>query len=84
VVATTKDLNPQDQKAATRYLEYYRTTYPEAIEIYTDGSGIDHKIGAIAVALLLGRAKKTYIGDNHTSTVYAAELKGIYLALKIA
>jgi hypothetical protein len=44
----------------------------------------EHKIGAAAVAPLLGRAKKTFMGDDHTSTVYAAELKGIYLALKIA
>jgi ribonuclease HI len=72
------------KKEATRHLEYHRTIYPEAIEIYTDGSGIEHKIGAAAVAPLLGRAKKTFMGDDHTSTVYAAELKGIYLALKIA
>jgi hypothetical protein len=28
--------------------------------------------------------KKVFLGDKYTSTVYAAELKGIYLALKIA
>ena len=70
--------------AATCHLEYHRILYPEAIEIYTDGSGIEHKTGAAAIAPRLGRAKKAFMGDDHTSTVYAAELKGIYLALKIA
>ena len=31
-----------------------------------------------------GRVKKVFLGNKYTSTVYAAELKGIYLALKIA
>jgi hypothetical protein len=28
--------------------------------------------------------KKVFLGDKYTSIVYAAELKGIYVALKIA
>lgn len=32
----------------------------------------------------LGRVKKEFLGNEYTSTVYAGELKGISLALKIA
>jgi hypothetical protein len=35
------------------------------------------------VAPQQGRVKKVFLGNEHTSTVYAAELKCIYLALKI-
>ncbi len=74
----------ETKEAARAHHEDYRQRYPDALAIYTDGSGIDGKIGAAAVAPQQGRAKKVFLGDKYTSTVYAAELKGIYLALKIA
>lgn len=72
------------KEKAKLHHENCQEKYPNAIMIYTDGSGIEDKIGAAAVAPIEGRVKKVYLGDKHTSTVYAAELKGIYLALKIA
>lgn len=54
------------------------------LSIYTDGSGIDGEIGAAAVCLLTRQTRAVYMGPNTVSTVYAAELQGISLALQIA
>ncbi|PQE10727.1 reverse transcriptase protein [Rutstroemia sp. NJR-2017a WRK4] len=54
------------------------------IFIYTDGSGIDNQVGAAAVSPLTRSTKMVYMGNSETSTVYAAELQGIKLALQIA
>jgi ribonuclease HI len=54
------------------------------IHIYTDGSCINRKVGAAAVCLSTGHRKESYMGPETTSTVYAAELQGISLALRIA
>lgn len=51
------------------------------IFVYTDGSGIDNHVGAVAVSSLTRLTKIVYIGNRETLTVYVAELQGIKLAL---
>ena len=51
------------------------------IFIYTDGSGINNQVGAAAVSPLTRSTKMVYMGNSETSTVYAAKLQGINLAL---
>ena len=54
------------------------------LAIYTDGSGINGKIGAAAVALTLNTHTQAFLGTETASNVYAAELPGILMGLDIA
>jgi ribonuclease HI len=70
-------------------IEEHNTAELTSLRIYTDGSGIRDHVGAAAIALALQPrnicTKRTeYMGKSTTSTVYAAELKGIVLAFQIA
>ncbi|KAI3054683.1 hypothetical protein CBS147353_11406 [Aspergillus niger] len=53
------------------------------VTVYTDGSGINGKIGAAAVCARYQETRAAYMGDQSETTVYAAELQGIFLALII-
>jgi len=58
----------------------------EAICIYSDASAVDGHVGAAATApdLPIPMTRKAYMGKSTTSTICAAELKGIELGLQIA
>src|SRR4051812_48393583 len=49
-----------------------------SLSVYTDGGGIDNNVRAATKC-----TKLAHIEDSETSTVYAAELQGIRLALQI-
>lgn len=57
----------------------------ESAGYYTDGSGINQKVGAAAVQLgqRFGNIS-VFLGSNAYYTVYAAELSGIWLAIHMA
>ena len=62
----------------------------EELAIYTDGSGINGKVGSAAVippqsqsTTQAGRAEFAYIGPDNEQNMYLAELQGIYMALRM-
>ena len=56
----------------------------DSLSIYTDGSGIEGEIGSAALCPLTQQVRSVHMGPDTASTVYAAELQGISLALQIA
>jgi ribonuclease HI len=71
------------EKARSRH-QHSIEKEPNAIHIYTDGSGINGHVGSAAVCTTTNQAKSAYMGEDTASTVYAGELQGISLALQIA
>jgi ribonuclease HI len=57
---------------------------PNLLSIYTDGSGIEGRIGASAITLHPKEVHRAYIGNTKIATVYAGELKGLLMAGELA
>ena len=81
--ATTWIAGTKDEAVTRHDIIGQLTEVPGAHHVYTDGSGYRGHVGAAAATRWHGRpvVQKAYMGDQHMSTVYAAELKGIELAL---
>lgn len=66
---------------------------PKIITLYTDGSGINQRIGAAAVEIFTpfpravpsaAKVRATYLGYDTNFTVYSGELQGLKMALEMA
>ncbi|KAJ6078205.1 uncharacterized protein N7446_001141 [Penicillium canescens] len=79
-------IEPSEAALATHdtIIQQKRTQEDTASFIYTDGSGFESHIGAAAVNIHDGDtviSDRRYLGTERQSTVYAAELSGIEMAL---
>jgi hypothetical protein len=52
--------------------------------IYTDGSGIQNHIDASAYSLTAQSTAHSYLGKDDITNIYAAELTGVHLGIKMA
>ena len=69
------------EKEATRLVERIERNKQPGSVLYTDGSGINNKIGASAVSTMPLVRHEAYLGKMCDFTVYSGELYGIYMAL---
>lgn len=52
--------------------------------IYTDGSGIEDRIGVAALVNATGEHRHSQMGSDEVSTVYSTKLRGTKMALELA
>ncbi|SLM38756.1 protein [Lasallia pustulata] len=58
-----------------------KTNDSSILQVYTDGSRINKKVGTVAVAPQIQSAHKGFMGPESEATVYWAEVYGIFMAL---
>lgn len=74
-------------QAKTSHERLLQTLGIESAGYYTDGSGINQKVGVAVAAVQLGQGFSNisvFLGSNIYYTVYAAELSGILVAIHMA
>ena len=71
------DISGSKEKATQFHNEYLESKPSAEIVAYTDGSGINEKIGSSCVIHGKTKAIKKFLGANTCSTVYMGELQGI-------
>src|SRR5437667_4254635 len=78
--------NAPKDKAKEQHEETFReqANDPNALCIYTDGSGIAGHIGAAVYSPTTQSTNHKYLGKDDTTNVYAAELTAIHLAMNMA
>ena len=74
-------INSCKNTAKIEHENFLRTSHITDVLFYTDGSGINNKIGASAYLLGLDQTFKLYLGFQGYYTVYKGELTGILMAL---
>jgi ribonuclease HI len=73
-----------DENAEIAMKQHETTRQDQSVTaVYTDGSGINGRVGAAAVCPQCNETRSVYMGEQSEATVYAAELQGILLALII-
>jgi ribonuclease HI len=76
-------IHEEPDQAEKSHDDIVQTSYKNLL-LYTDGSGINGKIGAAVIAPQIGAIRRAYMGAANVSTVYAAEFKGVRMAIEIA
>lgn len=72
-----------DRKTAVEFHEHIviKASEERPLIVYTDGSGIEGRMGAAVVVDLEDYVAHSQMGDENTTTVYAAELRASEMAL---
>ena len=82
---TTHIANTPKDKAKEEHENFLKdNNTPNALHIYTDGSGIENHIGAAAHSPTTSTSAHQYLGKADAANVYAAELTAIHLGINMA
>ena len=78
------DKEKKKEAVVSHYQALHQAQQRQALIIYTDGSGIDGKIGAAIVATNMNYKARKHLGTNKIYNVFGAELEGIHMATTLA
>lgn len=80
-LGTATGVLPSAEEATKAHDELIKP--PGCIHIYTDGSGVNDRVGAAAFCSQTGEIRQAFMGTKHASTVYAGEVYGLVMALRM-